>query len=251
MNRLTAILITLNEERNLPRALDSLADLPDEILVVDAGSTDRTREIAIQRGARVTERAWTNYSDQRNFAASQARFDWILALDADEQLSPLLLDSLRAWRLRPPAHAAYEFPRRARYLGKWIRHSGWYPDRKTRLYDRRRARFVGLVHEAVQSDGPVGQLVGDLLHYAYETPAEHAAKVEAYTTIAAQELFRAAKRSWFLPMLLVPLWTLVQKFILRAGFLDGWRGWRIARMSARYAWLKFKKLGELVRNAKP
>ena len=251
MNRLTAILITLNEERNLLRALDSLAGLPDEILVVDAGSTDRTREIARQRGARVIERAWTNYSDQRNFAAAQAAHDWVLAIDADEELSPELRASLLAWKQQPTSQAAYEFPRRARYLGKWIRHSGWYPDRKTRLYDRRRARFVGSVHEAVQSDGPVGQLAGDLLHHAYETTAEHAAKVETYSTIAAQELFRARKRTWLLPMLLVPPWTLVQKFILRAGFLDGWRGRRIARMSARYVWLKFKKLGELARKAKP
>ena len=251
MNRLTAILITLNEERNLPRALDSLAGLPDEILVLDAGSTDRTREIARQRGARVIEHAWTNYSDQRNFAATQAVHDWVLAIDADEELSPELRASLLAWKQQPASQAAYEFPRRARYLGKWIRHSGWYPDRKTRLYDRRRARFAGTVHEAVQADGPVGRLSGDLLHHVIETPAEHAAKVEAYSTIAAQELFRAGKRTWLLPMLLVPPWTIVQKFILRAGFLDGWHGWRIARMSARYAWLKFKKLGELARNAKP
>jgi len=139
MNRLTAILITLNEERNLPRALDSLAGLPDEILVVDAGSTDRTREIARQRGARVIEHVWKDYSDQRTFAASQAAHDWILAIDADEEMSPELRASLLTWKQQPASQAAYEFPRPARYLGKWIRHSGWYPDHKTRLYDRRRA----------------------------------------------------------------------------------------------------------------
>ena len=250
MNRLTAILITLNEERNLPRALDSLAGLPDEILVVDAGSSDRTREIARQRGARLIERAWTNYADQRNFAATQAAHNWILAMDADEELSPELRESLLAWKQQPASHAAYEFPRRARYLGKWIRHSGWYPDRKTRLYDRRRARFSGTVHEAVVANGPVGRLAGDLLHYVIETPDEHGAKVEAYSTIAARGLFRARKRNWLLPMLLLPPWTLVQKFVLRAGFLDGWRGWRIARMSARYGWLKYRKLSELVRSEK-
>lgn len=115
---------------------------------------------------------------------------------------------------------------------------------------RRRARFLGAVHEAVQADGPVRRLSGDLLHYVIETPAEHAAKVETYATITAQELFRAGKRTWLLPMLLVPPWTLVQEFILCAGLLDGWRGRRIARMSGRYAWLKYRTLGELVRNAK-
>ena len=249
MNRLTAILITLNEERNLPRALDSLAGLPDEILVVDAGSTDRTLEIARECGARVIERAWTNYSDQRNFAASQASFDWILTIDADEELSPELRESLRHWKQESPAAAADEFPRRAQYLGKWIRHSGWYPDRKTRLYDHRRARFVGLVHEAVQADGSVGRLDGDIHHYAYNTFNQHRKKVNDYSTIAAQQLFRQGKRRWLWPALLLFPWTLFQKLVIRGGLLDGWRGLLIAWMSARGAYLKYRKLGKLGRQA--
>jgi len=247
MNRLTAILITLNEERNLPRALDSLAGLPDEILVVDAGSTDRTREIARQRGARAIERAWTNYSDQRNFAAAQAAHDWVLAIDADEELSPELRASLLTWKQQPATHAAYEFPRCARYLGKWIRHSGWYPDRKTRLYDRRRARFVGLVHESVQADGPVGRLDGDLNHYAYDTFEQHRQKIEKYSNLAAGQLFHQGKRRWLWAALLLFPWTLFQKLVLQAGLLDGWRGILIAWMSARGVYLKYRKLGEFIR----
>jgi len=250
MNRLTAILITLNEERNLPRALDSLAGLPDEILVVDAGSIDRTREIARQRGARVIEHVWKDYSDQRTFAAAQAAHDWVLAIDADEELSPELRASLLTWKQQPATHAAYEFPRCARYLGKWIRHSGWYPDRKTRLYDRRRARFVGPVHEAVQSDGSVARLRGDLFHYTHESLDVHRTKLEAYTTIAAEQSFQQGKRRWLLPALLLPPWTLLQKLVFRAGWLDGWRGILIAWMAARGVYLKFRKLGKLVKRRK-
>jgi len=247
MNRLTATLITCNEEQNLPRVLDSLADLPDEIVVVDSGSADRTREIALQRGARVLCRAWTGFADQRNFAAAHAAHDWILALDADEELSPELRESLRAWKNHDPAEMAYEFSRLASYLGQWIRHSGWYPDRKVRLYRRDRARFAGVAHDSLVTDGRVGRLAGDLYHHAFRTVAEHTATVNSYSTAGAEEMFAAGRRSWLPAMLLAPPWMLLRRFFLQAGFLDGSRGWRIARMSAKYTFLKYRKLGVLAR----
>ena len=194
MNRLTVTIITLNEERNLPRALASVAELADEVVLVDGGSRDHTVEIARQLGARVIERPWTDYSDQRNFAAAQASHDWILSLDADEELSSELRTELEGWKQLKPEAAAYEMPRRARYLGRWIRHSGWYPDRKRRLYRRDKARFVGILHESLEVDGPVGRLEGDLLHYTVETLAEHRAKMDGYTTLAAEQLYRAGRR---------------------------------------------------------
>jgi len=247
MNRLTATLITLNEERNLPRALASVADLPEEIVVVDCGSTDRTCEIARQHGARVIQRAWTNYSDQKNIAAAEASHEWILGLDADEELSPELRKSLRMWKESPPTAAAYEFARKANYLGGWIHHSGWYPDRKVRLYRRDLARFVGVLHESVEVDGPVGRLEGDLYHYTVRSVDEHISKMNTYTTLAAEQLHAAGRRNWLLMMLLAPPWTLLQTFVLKAGFLDGYLGWLIARMAARYVFLKYRKLGLLVR----
>lgn len=253
MNRLTATLITSNEEQNLPRVLASLAGLADEILVVDSGSTDRTCEIARQRGARVLSRAFTDFAEQKNFAAAQAANDWILSLDADEELSRELRESLRAWKQQAPAEVAYEFARRASYLGGWIRHSGWYPDRKVRLYRRDRCRFVGRVHESVEVDGLVGRLDGELYHYTVRTFDEHAAKVDFYTTLAAEQLFAAGRRRWRLAMLLAPPWTLLRTFVMQMGFLDGSRGWLIARMAARYVFLKYRKLGRLVqsRTSKP
>ncbi len=246
MNRLTATLITFNEEQNLPRALASLADLADEIVVVDSGSTDRTCEMARQHGARVLHRAFADYADQKNFAAAQSSNDWILSLDADEELSPELRKSLWAWKQQAPATVAYEFARRASYLGGWIRHSGWYPDRKVRLYRRDRAHFVGRVHESLAVDGPVGRLDGELYHYTARTFSEHVAKVDAYTTLAAEQLFAAGRRRWRLAMLLAPPWTLLHTLILQGGFLDGYRGWLIARMAARYVFLKYRKLGRLI-----
>jgi len=247
MNRFTANLITLNEERNLPRVLASLAGVADEIVVVDSGSTDRTREIAQAQSARVFVRPWTNYSDQRNFGAAQASCDWVLIIDADEELSPELRASLAAWKQQEAGAIAYSVARRANYLGRWIRHSGWYPDRNIRLYRRDRARYAGAVHERMLVDGPVDALDGDLLHYAYRTSAEHAEKVDNYSGLAAKQLFAAGRRQWRLALLFAPPWAFLRAYIFQQGFRDGPHGFRIARMAARYVFLKYRKLGLLAR----
>ena len=152
--QISAVIITRNEERNLERALASLAAVADEVIVVDSGSTDRTREIAERAGARFVAHAWEGYAPQKNFAANQAHHDWILSIDADERLSIELADEIVKWKSTtlPALGAAYSMPRRTFYLGKWIRHSGWYPDRKIRLYDRRVCRWEGdFVHEYVHN----------------------------------------------------------------------------------------------------
>ncbi len=246
MNYLTATIITLNEERNLPRALASLEGIADEIVVVDSGSTDRTCEIARQHGAVVISRAWGGYAEQKNFAAARATNDWILSIDADEELSPELRESLRGWKAAPPAAAVYEFARRVWYLGAWIKHSGWYPDYKSRLYRRDVARLVGSVHESLDYQGQAGRLKGDLYHYTMRSFEEHIAAVDRYTTLAAEQMFTAGRRRWRLDMLAAPPWTWVRSFVVRGGFLDGRRGWLIARMAARYTYLKYRKLGLLV-----
>lgn len=246
MNRLTATIIALNEEHNLPRALASLEDIADEIVVVDSGSADRTCEIARQHGVIVFEHAWAGYADQKNFAAQRATNDWILSLDADEELSPELRESMRAWKAIPPAATVYEFARKAWYLGAWIEHSGWYPDPKKRLYRRDVTRFSGHVHESLDYTGPVGKLAGDLHHYTVRSFEDHVAAVNRYTTLAAEQLFAAGRRRWRLAMLLAPPWGWLHTFVIRGGFLDGYRGWLIARMAARYTYLKYRKLGLLV-----
>jgi glycosyltransferase involved in cell wall biosynthesis len=246
MNRFSACLITLNEEHNLPRALTSLAGIADEKVVVDSGSTDRTAEIAKEHGVSFFQRPFTNHADQKNYAASCARNDWILLLDADEELSDELRNSLLEWKQREPEFSVYEMARLTWYLGAWIHHSRWYPDFQRRLYRRDQASFSGEIHSALRFDGKAGRLRGDLLHYTIRTFAEHEDKVEGYTTVIAGEMFSQGKRRWRAAMWLAAPWSWFQNYVLYFGFLDGYRGWLISRMAARGTWLKFKKLGELV-----
>ena len=166
-------------------------------------------------------------------------------MDADEELSTDLRNSLLEWKQSKPAFAVYEIARRAQYLGAWIKHCGWYPDRRRRLYHRNSAKFRGIVHESLQFEGQPGRLRGDLLHYTMNSFAEHEDKVECYTTLAARQMYDAGKRSWRAAMWLAAPWAWFSTFVLRGGFLDGYRGWLISRMAARGVWLKFKKLGRL------
>ncbi len=246
MNRVSACLVTLNEEHNLPRALKSLEGIADEIVVVDSGSTDRTAEIAKQHGASFFVRPFTNHADQKNFAAACARNDWIFLLDADEELSSELRNSLMEWKRQEPEFPVYEMSRLTSYLGAWIRHSRWYPDFQRRLYRKDQASFSGMVHSALRFNGNAGRLGGDLLHYTVRTFAEHEAKVERYTTAVAQEMYAQGRQGWRGGMCIAAPWSWLQNYVLCAGFLDGYRGWLIARMAFRGVWLKYKKLGRLI-----
>jgi glycosyltransferase involved in cell wall biosynthesis len=239
--KISATIITFNEQDNLPRALGSLGCC-DEIVVVDSGSTDRTVELARGFGARVVERAWPGYANQKNFAAAQASHDWILALDADEALSEELQTELRALQQQGARFDAYSCPRLAQYRGRWIRHSGWYPDRKVRLYDRRKARWVGdYVHESVRVEGSLGALQGDLLHYTCATFSRHIDSVNRYTTLAAQEMTARGRGVSLARLLAAPPWAFARSYLLQRGFLDGRDGFLIAAMAAFYVFAKYAK----------
>src|ERR1051325_7449066 len=186
--KISAIVITFNEEQNIADALRSLA-WADEIIVVDSESTDRTTAIAREFTERVIVRAWPGYTAQKNFAAEQAHFNWIFSLDADERVSDTLASELKQLKqIDEPAAAGFEMPRLANYLGRWIKHSGWYPDYKLRLYDRRRGLWRGdFVHEGIDVDGQVERLRGDLLHYTVRDASDHHLRVDRYTTLAARQ----------------------------------------------------------------
>ena len=239
--KITATIITLNEERSIARAIESLRCC-DEILILDSGSVDRTVELAQKLGARVIEAGWRGYAGQKNWAAEQAAHDWILSLDADEALSEALEAEIWNVKKNGPQYDAYTMPRLARYLGKWIFHSGWYPDRKVRLYHRSKAKWVGdVVHESVQADGSVGHLDANILHFTCESLSEHVKSLDRYTTLAAQELVARQTQIGLWRLILDPPWTFVKTYFFQRGFQDGLEGMIIAYMAAFYTFLKYSK----------
>ncbi len=250
MPALTAILISYNEEQDLPRALASLAGIADEIILVDSGSTDRTCEIARTSGARVYTRKLDSFAKQKNYAASLSSNDWILSIDCDHELSPELRSSMAAWKQHAPAENGYEIQLLTNYLGGWIRHSGWYPEFKVLLYRRDKGKFVSALHERVEVEGSPGRLDGHLLHYTIRSLAEHRAKLDTMSTMAAEDMFARGRKSWRAAMIFAPPWTFIQRLVFQLGVLDGRRGWLIAWLSGKYIYLKYRKLGRLLAGEK-
>lgn len=239
--KISATIIACNEERNIARAIESLRCC-DEIIVVDSGSTDRTVEIAQKLGARVIEMPWKGYASQKNYASEQAAHDWVLSIDADESLSEAL--EAEIWQIKKsgPQYDAYTMPRLAQYLGRWILHSGWYPDRKIRLFDRRKARWEGdYVHESVRVDGVVGHLESNLLHFTCNSLAEHLRTMDRYTTLAAEQLVDQKVDIHWRRIVFDPLWTFFRTYFLKQGFRDGLEGLCIAYMAAFYNFVKYAK----------
>jgi len=239
--KISATIITFNEERNVARVIESLRCC-DEILVLDSGSNDRTVEIAKKLGARVEEASWHGYAAQKNIAAELAAHDWILALDADESLSEAL--EAEIWQIKKagPKYDGFTVPRLAQYLGRWILHSGWHPDRKVRLFNKQRAKWVGeFVHESVEVKGSVGHLNSNLLHFTCNSLSEHLRTMDGYTTLAAQEIAAREQNVGIAKLLFDPPWTFFRTYVLKAGFLDGIEGLTIAYMAALYNFVKYSK----------
>jgi len=247
MKGISAVIITRNEAHNIARCLISLQLLVDEVIVVDAESTDDTARIATEHGARVIVRAWTDYSDQKNFANAQARGPYILSMDADEAISAELRAALMDATKKGLA-GAYRFNRLTNYCGTWVRHGGWYPDAKVRLFPKVGTSWQGEhVHEELQlaPETIVHQLDGDLLHYSYPTVSSHEQRIERYSDLHARKLLAAGKRPGLLKRTLSPVVKFFQGYVLRLGFLDGKAGYTIARLSARAVRLKYAKLQRL------
>ncbi len=243
--KISATIITYNEERNVARVIESLRCC-DEILVLDSGSNDRTVEIATKLGARVVEASWHGYAAQKNIAAELASHDWILALDADESLSEALEAELWHIKKTGPKFNGYTVPRMAQYLGRWILHSGWYPDRKVRLFDRRKAKWVGeFVHESVTVDGPVGHLTSNLLHFTCDSLSQHLRTMDRYTTLAAEEIVARGKSVTFSQLLFEPPWVFLRTYVFKLGFLDGVEGMAVAYMAALYNFVKYAKARDM------
>jgi (heptosyl)LPS beta-1,4-glucosyltransferase len=249
--KISACIITFNEADHIRAACESVA-WADEIVVVDSGSTDATREIAKECGAQVFERPWPGFAAQKQFAVEQAKHDWIFSLDADERVSDELRTAIEDLRVMGESELpadGFLIPRRAFYMGRWIRGGGWYPDRQLRLYRKSLGRWEGTyIHESVKmSPGArVGELNGDILHYTVRDAAEHHRMIgERYAPLAARKMFERARRTSPWQIAMIGPATFIRNFIFKGGFLDGLAGFSIASFAAHHAFLKYMQLWEL------
>ncbi|HEY1500018.1 MAG TPA: glycosyltransferase family 2 protein [Acidobacteriaceae bacterium] len=246
---LSVAIITKNEEGNLARTLASVR-WADEIVVVDSGSTDRTGDIAREFGAKFFVEEWKGFGAQKNFAIAKCTSDWVLALDADEEVSTELVEAIRAVLAGQPQHLAYFVKRRNFFLGRWIRHGGYYPDPKLRLFRRGSAQFEErLVHETIRPAGPAGTLHGDLLHHAYPTLDSYIDHMNRYSALGATQAIARGKTSrspWAFVwnVWVVPIATLKYNYLLRLGFLDGREGFLLHLYHSAYVSWKYAKAWE-------
>lgn len=243
--KLSAIVITRNEEANLERCLRSV-DWADEIIVVDSGSTDKTVEIAKSFSATVFNPEWKGFGPGKQYALEQASGDWIISIDADEEVSFTLKGEIIELIKEEPEYSGYCIPRKTQFLGKWILHSGWYPDYVLRLFRKSAGRFTpALVHEKVELNGPAGRLNNPLLHYSYPTLEDYVRKLDHYSTLRAAELFQAGKRCTVYCLTVKPVLSFFRKLIFQSGWRDGWEGFLIASLTSAGTLLKYAKLRSL------
>lgn len=249
MNRLSVITLTLNEEANIGECLESVR-WADEILVVDSGSTDGTLDVARRYTQKILTIEWPGYGAARNYALSQTTGSWVLWLDADERVTPELAEEIRGLlRGGETAVAGYAIGRRAYFLGRWIRHCGWYPSRVVRLFRRDRGRFTETrVHEQLRLDGTVRETRNDLLHFTDPTLHHYLAKFNRYTTLGAEDLHAAGRRFRCSDLLLRPAVHFLKMYVVRRGFLDGLEGFLLSILSSAYTFTKYAKLWEIEAN---
>jgi len=243
MQKISAVVITFNEERNIERCLASLQHVVDEIIVVDSFSTDHTAEICKKFNVKLFNRTWDDFSASKNFGNEQASHDWILSLDADEALSTELGGNIIDLKNKNTA-GSYKINRMTNYCGTWIRHGGWFPDIKVRMFDRRKVKWTGVIHETLSNiaynTAPL--LEGICYHYSYYSKEQHILQAQKYTDIAAMELFEKGERPMPLKIFFSPVAKFIRDYILRLGILDGAAGFTIAWISAKATYWKYKKL---------
>jgi glycosyltransferase involved in cell wall biosynthesis len=245
--KLSAVIITKNEGLNIERCLKSLDGIADEIIVVDSFSTDDTKAICLKYNCSFFEREFIDYSIAKNYGNDQTTGDWILSMDADEELS----ETLRASILKiksSPEDVTYLFNRLTNYCGSWIKHCGWYPDAKTRLWKKGAAKWEGSIHEKLISATPIKSIKGDILHYSYPNLTFHLLKINHFTDFMAKEMFEKGKKGSLLKMIVSPPFKFIKKYIFQLGFLDGYAGFVVSTMAAYYVFVKYAKLRNLIKN---
>ena len=247
--KISVVIITKNEERNILRCLHSVQDVADEIVVVDSGSTDDTAAICEQFGVKFVHQDWLGYSEQKNFANNLAANDWILSIDADEELSDELKISIFNYKNYEhiPHDMVFSMNRLTNYCGHWIRHCGWYPDRKIRLWNRTVGQWKGDIHETIEFSTKVKEKVlkGDLLHYSFESPQDYENQQFKFAKMRGQHYFMKGKKHASFYMVVSPIFSFIQHYFFQLGFLDGADGFHICRIAAKATRLKYRTLKEL------
>ena len=244
--KISVVIITFNEQDRLEAALNSVEGIAAEIIIVDSYSTDHTLKIAKDYTDRIFLRKWTNFSDQKNFANNKASNPWILSLDADERISPDLKQEIMQIQQNEPDCAGFSMPRQVYYLGRWIKHSGWYPDRKIRLFRKDLAHWEGeFVHEKLVIDGEVKRLKGPLYHFTYRNIRDHLDRINKFSDLGAKKLYASDRKSRWYHYALLPFFRFVKSYFLKAGFLDGFPGIVIAALHGYAIFIRYAKLKEI------
>lgn len=244
---ISCAIITYNEEKNIERCIKSVKDVVDDIVIIDSFSTDRTKEICTKQKVRFIEHVFEGHIEQKNYAITQAKFPYILSLDADEALSDKLKESILAVKNSWDSDGYY-FNRLTNYCGKWIKHCGWYPDQKLRLWDSRLGKWAGTNPHDRYEMRPTARLrylKGDLLHYSYYTISQHIDQINKFTEIGAREAVNLGRRSNLIKIIINPVWKFIRDYILKLGFLDGYYGFVICKISAQATFIKYIKMKEL------
>ena len=245
MIKLSVVIITFNEEKNIERCILSVKDIADEIVVLDSFSKDRTAEICAKHGVKFFQHTFDGHIEQKNRAITFASYPHILSLDADEALDEELSRSVLAVKNNFEKDGYY-MNRLTYYCGHWVRHCGWYPDTKLRLWDSRKGHWTGInphdKYELMEGDKHTGHLKGDILHYSYYTLEDHYKQVEYFTNIAAKAYFERNKKAPLFKLIVNPVAKFIDHYLLKLGFLDGSAGYRISKISAYATYLKYKKI---------
>jgi glycosyltransferase involved in cell wall biosynthesis len=246
---LSAVIITKNEEKNIERCLKSLQGVADEIVILDSFSTDNTREISERYGAKFFQHAFDGHIEQKNRAITYASSPYVLSLDGDEALDETLRQSIIEVK-KNFVKEGYYMNRLTNYCGHWVRHCGWYPDRKLRLWDSRKGKWGGSnphdKYEMKAGDGVTGRLRGNILHYSYYSREDHYRQVKYFTDIASRAACLEGKKAPWFKLILNPAAKFIDHYLLKLGFLDGAAGWNISKISAYATWLKYRRLRELI-----
>lgn len=248
MQNISVIVITKNEENNIERCLKSAIQIASEIVVVDSLSTDKTIEIVKKYTDKVFINPWPGFSEQKEFALSKTIFDWVLWIDADEEISQDLASEIRCLDYTKDG---YLIPRLVYYMGRWIRHCGWYPDYTLRLFKKNKGHFSDvLVHESFILSGNAGKLKSPIFHYPYRNISHHIEKMNTYTTLFSQQMLNSGKKTSVISAIFHAIFRFIKMYFLKCGFLDGSQGIVVCVLGSYYVFLKYVKLVELIRMMK-